>query len=165
MSIPYEDLVERLTYHPETGLFTYNYFCAGMQAGSIAGSNSGKDYLEVTIKGNKERLHRLAWLYMTGDYPPRGIDVDHIDTIRSHNWWDNLRLATRSQNSCNSVRQLYTKTGIKGISICSRSGKYRVSLKLNGVSKSFGYYVVLEDAIKAIELARQKLHKQFTNHG
>ena len=45
--------------------------------------------------------HRLAWLYMTGEWPRH--EIDQINLDRSDNRFCNLRPANRSQNSANST--------------------------------------------------------------
>ena len=45
-------------------------------------------------------LHKLVYITFYEDVPP-GYHVDHIDRNRDHNWLDNLRLVTISDNMKN----------------------------------------------------------------
>ena len=87
-----------LTYHPELGHFTWNgYANARAQEGNIAGTQN-KGYRYVTINGIKFAVHRLAFLYMDGDYPE---EVDHDDRIKWNNKWNNLKRSNRKLNNSN----------------------------------------------------------------
>lgn len=93
-------LRELLTYDPKTGVWTWNIAAGrrvkpGMEAGSINGS--GKRTIQVD--GSSFLSSRLAWLYMTGEWPKSLID--HKNRKRSDDRWENLRQASYSQNSIN----------------------------------------------------------------
>ena len=57
-----------------------------MKAGEI-GSDG---YLHIEIDGQDCLAHNLAWLYMTGEWPPG--EIEHIDGDKLNNAWANLRL-------------------------------------------------------------------------
>lgn len=88
-------------------------------AGKIAGSRNSQGYVILQIDGAKERAHRMAWLYMTGELPMG--DVDHWNLNREDNAFDNLRLATTTQNHAN--KRGWSKTGRKGVSVLP-SGRF-----------------------------------------
>lgn len=48
--------------------------------------------------------HRLAWLYVHGEWPQR--EIDHKDNVRHHNWIGNLRDVSHSVNMQNQVKHL-----------------------------------------------------------
>jgi hypothetical protein len=48
-------------------------------------------YRYITIDGECYRADHLAWLYMTGTWPPG--EIEHIDGDNSNDRWANLRLA------------------------------------------------------------------------
>lgn len=54
-------------------------------------------------------------LAIAGEWPTG--DIDHKDTNRSNNRWDNLRPATRSQNLSNSGAKPFNPIGLKGVSV------------------------------------------------
>lgn len=116
-----ERLNEVLDYDPETGNFirkiTVNGRSAGKtsgrQVGRIAGSRDGHGYTVIGIDGKKYWAARLAFLWMTGEWP--SYDVDHIDGNPSNNRWINLRQATTQQNLRHKRIQKNNKSGFKGV--------------------------------------------------
>ena len=49
-------------------------------------------YRQIEIDFKLFRGGRLAWLYMTGSFPPDGMFVDHANGNRADDRWENLRL-------------------------------------------------------------------------
>lgn len=105
-----------LDYDPETGLFRWRKPGKGRISchRRFTGYVNKKGYVIIGIKYRPYLAHRLAWLWMTGDWP-RG-QLDHKDRNRSNNKWHNLREATSSEQNLNSNSHPYlglTCTGIK----------------------------------------------------
>jgi hypothetical protein len=70
-----------------------------VRAGAVAGGiNHG--YRRIKIGRRIYGAHRLAWLYMTGEWPCN--EIDHINCDRADNRWCNLREATDSQQFANA---------------------------------------------------------------
>ena len=69
----------------------------------------------------KIRTHHLVWYYSTGQWPDKAID--HIDNNRSNNSFNNLRLATRKENSVNRLANK-GKDLPKGVYLKKTTGKY-----------------------------------------
>lgn len=84
-----------LHYNPITGVFTRLQRKGNFKAGSVAGTLAN-GYIQIRIDKIYYLGHRLAWLYMTGNWPT--FEVDHRDMVRSNNIWTNLREATSGQN-------------------------------------------------------------------
>ncbi|QEE37964.1 MULTISPECIES: HNH endonuclease [unclassified Methylobacterium] len=101
-----------LAYDPLTGIFTWKVTRGSRaQAGARAGTPSN-DYRQIRIDGVIYKEHHLAWYMTYGEWPT--LDIDHEDTVKSHNWIENLREATKSQNQYN--RKLgQNKSGFKGV--------------------------------------------------
>jgi hypothetical protein len=79
-----------LDYDPATGVFRWRVkpgrrVAAGAETGCV--SNYG--YKVIGIKGRVYQASRLAWLYVTGEWPEH--DVDHANGDTADNRWDNLR--------------------------------------------------------------------------
>lgn len=95
-------LKELVAYDPVTGAFTW--VCSGGSGGTLhipgdaCGSMSSQGYREARLDGQLYRQHRLAVLWMTGEFPGVGFEVDHINRDRSDNSWANLRVVTPTQN-------------------------------------------------------------------
>ena len=133
-------LKQVLHYDSRTGTWTWrkrsdyrsqwNGRFAGKPAGSIDPDNG---YLRIRVKiGDINRLyyaHRLAFLYVTGEWPQ--VEADHRDLDRAYCAWDNLRPATRSQNNLNHPLRSDNTTGQKGVWLDHRSGKYSAEVTIN----------------------------------
>lgn len=133
-------LLELVHYDPESGIFraARNRF-GGIRAGQVLGSDNGNGHLQAMIDFRKYLLHRLAWFYMTGAFPPGHLVVDHVNRVRSDNRWQNLRLATRSANSGNRLARGYRE----------RDGFFEAIL----CGVPFGLFLTAEDAQTAYQRA------------
>src|SRR6476660_2980060 len=145
-----EYLRSLMRYDPETGHFIRIIGRKGVAAGTLAGSPSTNGYVTISIlvngKQRRFRAHRLAWFYMTGDWPP--IDVEHRDTIRTNNWWSNLHLATRSQN----LQNMSPRGGssiFKGVCYDKRRNNYQAYVGTGKKRIRLGRFVNEEDAARA----------------
>lgn len=109
--ITQEELKRRFHYDPETGVFTHLIsHRKGTRLGHIKqGPRSGYrvwhvEYPEPSGRRGKRsyvyKLHRLAFIYMTGQCDPNLV-VDHINHDRDDNRWCNLRLVSQQKNSQN----------------------------------------------------------------
>lgn len=117
-------LREILDYDAATGHFTWRKkISAKVVVGKRAGSVNSDGYVSIGILGKSHYGHHLAWLYMTGEWPPR---LDHIDCDEGNNAWLNLRIATKSQNAANAPLSAKSKSGFKGVSWHSAGGKWQV---------------------------------------
>ena len=145
-----DQLKSVLEYNPNTGTF-YRYFKNfKKEAGGLGGYRDG--YVQIGVLGKVYFAHRLAWLYMTGEWPKQLID--HIDGNSTNNAWSNLREATHSQNRVNSRVYKNSKSGIKGV--VKTKGGYQARLIL-------GTYKTLEEARNAYNTAALKLHGEFAH--
>lgn len=157
MSLTAERLREVIHYNPEDGTFVWLVsLSSSHKAGSIAGCVNPKGYVVIRIDRHLYRAHRLAWFYMTGEWPDRGID--HEDTNRSNNRWLNLRVATDMQNSANSRRHKDNSSGFKGVHLHKQTMKWAARIMVAGKSIHLGLFPTPEAAhaayaAKAIELS------------
>jgi len=103
-----------LDYDPfETGLFVWKeQIGRRIRVGEVAGSYDKDGYIIIQIGGVKYKAHRLAYLYMTGEWPEE--EIDHKDGNPANNVWSNLRDSTRVENIINSDREL-GESGFRGV--------------------------------------------------
>jgi hypothetical protein len=151
-------LRELLTYHPETGVFTRNSTRRRWLAGEEVGSSSKLHaYYRLKVDGGYYPAHRLAWLYMTGEWPSEFID--HIDRNRRNNVWKNLRDVTQTVNQYNVVApQRNNKLGVRGV--CSTKWGFQASIRVDGRLRYLGHFKTLEEAAQAYLNAKQKVCPQ-----
>lgn len=122
------ELKEVLSYSPKTGLFTWLVDRRSYKAGDIAGRSriiNGVCYQIITLKGYPYEAHRLAWLYMTGEWPNI---IDHINGNGSDNQWANLRNVSRTDNQRNAKLHKNNKWGLPGIFFDSRYDRFNVRI-------------------------------------
>jgi hypothetical protein len=125
-----------------------------------AGCTDREGYMMITINGKSYRRHRLIWAYFYGD-PGTNTEIDHINRIKGDDRIENLRLATRQENSYNVVYST-NKSGHPGVCWHKRDKKWRVSIRVNGVNKHLGYYTQLDDACQAYKTAALKYHGSYS---
>lgn len=156
-----ETLQTLLDYNPDTGVFTWLMPTGKPKSGDIAGSPNSRGYIHVQIAKKLYKAHRLAWLYMTGEWPTSL--VDHEDTDRQNNRWGNLRLATPGQNRCNAKVNKDSRSGIKGVKRIP-SGNQIAALRINGKFTHLGTFDTPEAAEEAARAAREQHHGEFARH-
>lgn len=100
-------------YDPNTGIWTPLISKRRGPPRKIGGIPDTNGHLQIYIDGILYMSARLAWFYMTGEWPEK--EIDHHDRNPSNDKWENLRLATRSENCSNRKVFKNNKLGIKGI--------------------------------------------------
>jgi len=149
-------LKEVLDYNPETGVFTWRKTNNQINKGAIAGSPSSCGYIRFTVDGMRYAAHRLAWLYVYGEYPET--DIDHVNRIRSDNRISNLRTASRAENCQNASKRKSNSSGVVGVCWNIGHKKWQARIMHNGKSIHLGYYEKIEDAASARLSAKRKYH-------
>lgn len=156
-------LKELLYYNPQFGIFVRRKGRkGGARQGDIAGCLQNNGYIKIVIDFQDFLAHRLAFLYMDGEFPPN--DVDHINGCRSDNSWANLRSATRLENMRNKRLLDSNKSGVTGVSWNKRSKKWRAQITVNYQVIYIGHFRDMADAIKARKRAEIE-HGFHPNHG
>jgi len=126
-----QDLFDRFEYHPETGVFTYAVapLNHGHKLGTVAGSLTKDGYISIMINKVHYLAHRLAWLYMYGEFPPK---IDHINRNKADNRIANLRICTDVSNQHNTASAPTSNTGVTGIQYHEARQVYRCRIMGNG---------------------------------
>lgn len=151
-------LKEWLTYDPSTGEFRWARQPHGgpRRKGDVAGSKLPIGYWVIRLQLKLYYAHRLAWLYMTGNWPAE--EIDHKNCNPIDNSWANLRAATSSQNKANRGPRT---TLPKGVYFERSSGLYTASAKKNGQTYWLGYHKTPELAHAAYCETAHKIHGEF----
>ena len=151
------ELKEQLHYEPDTGIFTHIPKKRNKRKSLIAGFESKEKYLCIGLNGKYYKLHRLAWLYVYGEFPKNSLD--HINGIRSDNRIINLREATYAENCQNIAIYSNNSTGYMGVTYFKNNKKYGAQISFNGINRYLGLYETAELAHEAYLKAKESLHK------
>lgn len=157
-------LKEVLNYDPDTGIFNWKIkTCKKVCVGKIAGYISPNGYIHIRINNQNYLGHRLAWLYVYGEFPKN--DIDHINNNTADNKIINLRLATKSENAWNRKLQIDNTSGVKGVYWHANKNKWMARIMVNNKQIYLGSFEDLKVAEKVILESRNKYHREFANHG
>jgi hypothetical protein len=160
-AITQAELKQYLSYEPMTGVFVWRP-SGNMRRrmwNKVAGSLHYRGYIHIELNGHHYAAHRLAWLYMTGEWPPN--HIDHINMSKSDNRWSNLRAATKSQNHANRAIFQNNRSGFKWVRFEPRNGQWQARITLNYRQKHLGYFADPETAHKAYCRAAEKTFGEF----
>jgi hypothetical protein len=155
-----KELKELLHYNPETGVFTWKVTKSNRAVkGSVAGRTNSRGYIKIRIQGKSYAAHRLAWLYMMGEWPKNYID--HVNGVRDDNRRSNLREATRQQNQFNRPSSKNSLCTYKGVSWNRKSKKWQVASKLNQKDKNLGHFSCEHEAGLVYNQFAMKHHGEY----
>ena len=165
--VSYDLLQELLDYSPDTGIFTWktrdrkhfatdgrwktwNARFTDKAAGCLCKTNG---YLLISIDDRLYKAHRLAWLYVYGEWPSE--QVDHVNRDRSDNRIANLRLACTHINSQNASRRHSNTSGHTGVYWQKRERKWEARVTWHRRGITLGSYKSKTDAILARRIAEK----------
>ncbi|MFV1944119.1 HNH endonuclease signature motif containing protein [Pseudomonas luteola] len=176
MSIPYRLTAERvrelLDYNPETGEFSWKEEKRAGFKGSVVmhkkGSKAGTKRTDgrtvIRVDARLYMAYRLAWLWMTGEWPR--FEIDHIDGDSTNDRFANLRDVSRKLNQENLRRPQKSKGGSKYLGVYAnkfgRRKPWRAAISTNGKQKYLGEFLTEEEAYQAYLLAKRQLHEGCT---
>ena len=174
-SIPVDVLKAFVDYDPATGEFTWRARSGAMMrttrrcpevmakvwntqwAGKPAFKSNNQGYLYANLHATPIKAARAAWVFISGEWPPAGLDVDHINGDRGDNRPENLRLVTPTQNSRNKRIARNNKSGVSGVRWCEQRGRWEA--KINGGPNEIhlGSYFTKDEAVAARQAAEKVL--------
>lgn len=161
--ITQKELKKILYYNSLTGDFTRLKKTAPcVKIGDIAGSVALDGCRQISVKGKLYKAHRLAFLYMEGQFPKDG--VDHKDHNRDNNAWLNLRHATQSINLKNQSKRKDSLAEVVGVNWIKRRKKWRSRITTNGEEIHLGMFKDKKEAIRVRKEAEKK-YGFHENHG
>ena len=144
--ITQNELKELMEYDPETGVFTWKVSPNwAIKAGSVAGNTTHKGYRRITINGKEYRCARLAYFYMTGQWPKN--EMDHINREPADDRWENLREFTSTQNNRNRGSFKNNTSGHKGVCWMKQNNKWRAQIWVDNKFKNLGLFNTIEEAV------------------
>ena len=150
-------------YDSATGVLTWKYRqsvphkintrFAGKQAGYV--NKDGYRWVEWSEDGVRIR-HPAAiviWFMQTGVWPVD--EVDHRNRDPLDNRWENLRAATRSEQTQNRVRK---KDFPYPLGVQKRGSRFQAAIAVDRKWMYLGMFATPEEAHQAYLTARERLH-------
>jgi hypothetical protein len=148
-----EELREQLDYDPLTGVFMRQVSNSNrIKRGDVAGTRTDRGYRTIRLLNGRYMAHRLAWLYVYGDWPAKC--VDHINGVRDDNRIANLREATFVENGRNMKKRPQTRCKLKGVSVINN--RFRAQIGIRRKVIYLGIYDTEEEAHAAYVAAAEK---------
>ena len=150
-----DTIKDQISYNPETGEFIWLVKKSNKFPGDVAGHlNNTLGYRTVMLDYKVYYAHHLALWFMTGNFPPKGSVIDHINGDKADNRWENLRLTNQVINGHNRKNlNKNNKSGATGIFQC-RSGKWVSKIWFNRQQIFLGTFTAKDEAIAAREAFR-----------
>lgn len=138
-------LKEMLDYNLKTGEFTWIAVPNNtIKIGMVAGKLMPNGYIHIGVNKKNYYAHRLAFLWMTGEFPRE--TVDHINHNKSDNRWSNLRPASLSENMINIKITKRNTSGYKGVYWHKGAQKWHARGTKNKQTTNLGLFKSLEEA-------------------
>ena len=159
-----EEVKELLDYNPDTGVFvwkprdnvrkTWNT----RYAGTIAGSYDYEGYWRMAIHNRTQKAHRIAWLYVYGEFPSD--QIDHINGVKHDNRIENLRVVSSKINHENKKKGKSNNkySNLLGVTFCKKVKKWKAQITYDKKCHFIGFYDDPEDAHRAYLQAKIKHH-------
>lgn len=145
-----QELIKELFKYKDGNLIWKKRVANCIRVGQVAGGLDSRGYTVIRFNGKYYKAHRLIWVLHFGVIP-QGLAIDHINSVKSDNNIDNLRLVTTQENGFN-------RPSAKGYSWNKRAGKFNAQIIINGQNKYLGTFVEEKDARKAYLDAKEIYH-------
>jgi hypothetical protein len=155
--ITQEELMRVLSYDSTTGEFRWVVRPSrNITAGAVAGCLRPTGYLTISYGKQNHLAHRLAWLYVHGQWPVNYID--HINGNRSDNRIENLRDVSMAVNIQNLRSAMSTsKCGLLGVG--TQPGRFVAKIFVNGKMTHLGSFRTADAAHAAYLTAKREMHE------
>lgn len=155
----HEWLLANLSYDAATGEFAWKTVRRGVR-GKTAQGRAG--YQSITINYRSFGAHRIAWFYVTGEWPT--LQIDHVNGDIQDNRFANLRPATNGQNKANSRRPRNNSSGVKGVAFNKGARRWMGYYRAGG-KQVIREFATFEEAVKFRQEAVRAAHGEFFNPG
>jgi hypothetical protein len=133
-----------LSYDQDSGSFFWRDCIRPDWNGKLAGTLHGGGSIVIRIQHWQYLAHRLAWLYVYGEWPAV---IDHINRIKHDNRIANLRSCTQQQNVCNKTKYSNNSSGFTGVS--KEGGKWKSYHQKDGKRVHIGNFNTPDEAYAA----------------
>ena len=157
--MPIEDLRKLIAYDRDTGILTWLDCRVGGQGakrvrpGTVIGCRNAFGYIVVRIDKVLYQVSRIAWYLATGEWPDG--EIDHRNNIRDDNRFENLRVATGSENKANRASSRPNTSGYRGVTKLRNGWVGRIMI--DGRLISLPFRATAEEAhADYVEAARRK---------
>ena len=156
MTLTFDRMKDAVSYDPGTGAFAWIKPTSNRVHRGRNAVPNGRGRVTIRIDGRTYPAPRVAWLYMTGEWP-RGV-VDHVNGDTTDNRWANLRDVPQATNTQN-IRKPHrdNKVGMQGVVLRS-SGKYAANIYINGRQTCLGRFETPDEAHAAYVAAKREAH-------
>ena len=156
--LPSAERLHELFRYDDGWLYRKVGVSGGARAGSRAGSLSSRGYFRLRVDGENFLAHRLIFTMHHGVIPAE-MNIDHIDDNPGNNKIENLRLATRAENTWNRRGvPAGSRSGVLGVSPYKNGWHVRVRANGRQVGRWFKSRIV---ATIYADLIRHKYHSPF----
>jgi hypothetical protein len=148
-------LKEIFSYDAETGFFTRLVSTARLaKSGTVVNNKGALGYFQIKVAGKSYLAHRLAWLYVYGEFPKE--HIDHINGNPSDNRISNLRDVDRRINMQNKKTKSSNKSGYLGV--FPNCGKWIARIRKDGVLMNLGNFSTPDAAHEAYLQKKRAIH-------
>lgn len=154
--ITQNELKRILDYNKETGIFTW--LCdrgTNKVKNKIAGCIHSNGYIYISLNKRRYFAHRLAWLYVYGEWPSN--QIDHINGVKDDNRIENLRDVIPRENSQN--RKKHREGHIIGTTYSKLYKKWIAQIRIKGKVNRLGSFETQQEAhevyLKAFEFLKE----------
>jgi hypothetical protein len=148
-------LRELLSYDAETGVFVWRVHHRPKMPGDRAGG-FGHGYIQIRLDGRLYYAHRLAWLYVTGEWPDE--QIDHINGDGVDNRFANLRPCSNDENQKNLGLRKTNTSGFSGVRWDKERQKWAAHIRINGKVTQLGRFNSKDEARTAYLVKRAEVN-------
>lgn len=128
------------------------------------GALSTEGYGRISMNNGLVQAHRIPWEMVHGAIP-KGMELDHVCHCRACVNPEHVRLATRAENSRNSLLRSNNTSGYKGVSFYKLTHKWEAYIKADYKRTRLGFFDTKDLAYAAYCEAAKKYHGEFANFG
>lgn len=150
-------LKDILSYNEITGIFIWRD-----EPDDIAGTDHSMGYLTITIDGETNFAHRLAWLYVYGKWPKE--HIDHVNHDKADNRISNLRDVAHKENMKNCKISKNNTSKVTGVYWKKLRNKWASQIAVDYKVISLGTFNDFFEAVCSRKSAENK-HGFHANHG